>query len=207
MLNGVSQAMNASIFQWLFPLFFLHSVFLVQRSITGSIQSTLGIEALLAAVIFSGRQIEAFLSNSGLKWRKRVRIVEEFEITLGRLISPSFSFAIFALFVVIFYSWTLNFVTAITLGLIVTSPLFLLVVRPTWQSFRFLRKVKRNHLVEMIVVLLLSIAAFLGVQYLPFVAGTSAIQIILLGLLPVFLHALISFAADLSERDLKEEAA
>jgi hypothetical protein len=59
----------------------------------------------------------------------------------------------------------------------------------------------------MIAVLLLSIAAFMGVQYLPFVAGTSAIQIILLGLFPVFLHALISFAADLSERDLKEEAA
>jgi ABC-type phosphate/phosphonate transport system permease subunit len=46
----------------------------------------------------------------------------------------------------------------------------------------------------------------LGVQYLPFVAGTSVLQIIFLGLLPVFLHALISFAADRSEKDLQEEA-
>jgi hypothetical protein len=59
----------------------------------------------------------------------------------------------------------------------------------------------------MTVVAVLSIGAFMGVQYLPFVAGTSAIQIIFLGLLPVFLHALISFAADLSERDLNEETA
>ena len=206
MVSGVYQTMNASIFQWLFPLVFLHSVFLIQRSITGSTQSTLGVEALLAAAVFSGRQIETFLSNSGLKWRKRIRIVEEFEITLGRLMSPSFVFSIFTLLVVIFYSWTLTFSTAITLGLIVTSPLFLLVIRPTWQGLRFLNKVKRNHLVEMLAVVALSIAAFMGVQYLPFVAGTSAIQIVFLGLLPVFLHALISFAADLSERDLKEEA-
>jgi Na+/melibiose symporter-like transporter len=84
--------------------------------------------------------------------------------------------------------------------------MFLLVIRPTWQGLRFLNKVKRNHLVEMLAVVALSIAAFMGVQYLPFVAGTSALQIVFLGLLPVFLHALISFAADLSERDLKEEA-
>jgi hypothetical protein len=206
MVSGVYQTMNASIFQWLFPLVFLHSAFLIQRSITGSTQSTLGVEALLAAAVFSGRQIETFLSNSGLKWRKRIRIVEEFEITLGRLMSPSFVFSIFTLLVVIFYSWTLTFSTAITLGLIVTSPLFLLVIRPTWQGLRFLNKVKRNHLVEMLAVVALSIAAFMGVQYLPFVAGTSALQIVFLGLLPVFLHALISFAADLSERDLKEEA-
>jgi hypothetical protein len=206
MVSGVYQTMNASIFQWLFPLVFLHSVFLIQRSITGSTQSTLGVEALLAAAVFSGRQIETFLSNSGLKWRKRIRIVEEFEITLGRLMSPSFVFSIFTLLVVIFYSWTLTFSTAITLGLIVTSPLFLLVIRPTWKGLRFLNKVKRNHLVEMLAVVALSIAAFMGVQYLPFVAGTSALQIVFLGLLPVFLHALISFAADLSERDLKEEA-
>jgi hypothetical protein len=207
LVSGVYQAMNASIFQWLFPLVFLHSAFLIQRSITGSTQSTLGVEALLAAAVFSGRQIETYLSNSGLKWRKRVRMVEEFEITLGRLISPSFVLSIFTLLVVIFYSWTLTFSTAITLGLIVSSPLFLLVIRPTWRGLRVLHKIKRNHLVEMLVVVTLSIAAFMGVQYLPFVAGTSALQIILLGLLPVFLHALISFAADLSERDLKEEAA
>jgi hypothetical protein len=207
MVSGFYQVMNGLIFQWVLPLAFLHSSFLIQRSLTGSTQSTLGVEALLAAAIFSGRQIEEFLSSSGLKWRKRVRMVEEFEITLGRLISPSFVFSIFSLCVVIFYSWTLNFVTAMTLALIVTSPLFLLVVRPTWHGLRFLRKVKRNHLVEMTVVAALSIGAFMGVQHLPFVAGTSAIQIIFLGLLPVFLHALISFAADLSERDLNEETA
>jgi hypothetical protein len=207
MVTGFSQVLNGLIFQWILPLAFLHSSFLIQRSLTGSTLSTFGVEALLAAAIFSGRQIEEFLSNSGLKWRKRVRMVEEFEMTLGRLISPSFVFSMFSLLVVIFYSWTLTFSTAITLGLIVTSPLFLLVIRPTWQSLRFLHKIKRNHLVEMLAVVTLSMATFTGVQYLPFVAGTSALQIIFLGLLPVFLHALISFAADLSERDLKEEAA
>jgi hypothetical protein len=205
-ISGFYQVMNGLIFQWVFPLAFLHSSFLIQRSITGSTQSTLGVEALLAAAIFTGRQIEEFLSNSGLKWRKRVRMVEEFEITLGRLISPSFVFSIFSLLAVIFYSWTLTFSTAVSLGLIVTAPLFLLIVRPTWQGLKFLNKVKRNHLVEMTAVAVLSSGAFLGVQYLPFVAGTSALQIVFLGLLPVFLHALISFAADLSERDLKEEA-
>jgi hypothetical protein len=206
MVSGFYQVMNGLIFQWVIPLAVLHSSFLIQRSLTGSTQSSFGIEALLAAAIFSGRQIEEFLSNSGLKWRKRVRMVEEFEITLGRLISPSFVFSIFSLLVVIFYSWTITFLTAFSLGLIVTSPLFLLIVRPTWQGLKFLNKVKRNHLFEMTAVAVLSIGAFLGVQFLPFVAGTSALQIIFLGLLPVFLHALISFAADLSERNLKEEA-
>jgi hypothetical protein len=205
MVSGVFQALNVTIFQWIFPLVFLHTAFLIQRSITGSTQSTFGVEALLAAALFSGRQIEAFLSNTGIKWRKRVRVVEEFEVTLGRLISPSFVFAIFALLVIISYSWTLTFSTAISLGLIVSSPLFLLIIRPTWQGFRFLKKVKRNHIVEMIVVVALSIAAFMGIQYLPFVAGSSSLQIVFLGLLPVLLHALISYAADLSDRNLSEE--
>jgi hypothetical protein len=206
MVSGFYQVMNGLIFQWVFPLAFLHSSFLIQRSLTGSTQSTLGVEASLAAAIFSGRLIEEFLSNGGLKWRKRVRMVEEFEMTLGRLISPSFVISICSLLVVIFYSWTLTFSTAVSLGLIVTSPLFLLIVRPTWQGLKFLNKVKRNYLVEMTAVAVLSIGAFLGVQYLPFVAGTSALQVIFLGLLPASLHALISFAADLSERDLKEES-
>ena len=206
MANGVHQVLNASIFQWIFPVMLLHSVFLVQRSITGSTASTLGVEALLAAAVFSGRQIETFLSKSGLKWRKRVSVVEEIEVTLGRLLSPSFIFSVFTILIVIFYSWTFTFSTAISLGLIVTFPLFLLVIRPTWQSLKFLDKIKRNYIVEMIAVSALSLVSLICVQFLPFVAGTSALQIIFVGLLPVFFHALISFAADLSERDLDGEA-
>jgi hypothetical protein len=202
--SGAFQALNAAIFQWIFPLIFLHSGFLVQRSINGSTQSTLAIEALLAAATLSGRQIQTFLSNTGLKWRKRVRMVEEFELNLGRLISPSFVFSILSLFLVIFYSWTFSFSTSISLALIVASPLFLLIIRPTWQGLRFLSKLKRNHIVEILIVSTLSVASFMGVQYLPLVPGTSALQTILLGLLPVFLHALISFAADLSEKENKE---
>ena len=202
--SGAFQALNAAIFQWIFPLFFLHSGFLVQRSINGSTQSTLAIEALLAAATLSGRQIQTFLSNVGLKWRKRVRMVEEFELNLGRLISPSFVFSILSLFLVIFYSWTFSFSTSISLALIVVSPLFLLIIRPTWQGLRFLSKLKRNHIVEILIVATLSVASFMGVQYLPLVPGTSALQTILLGLLPVFLHALLSFAADLSEKENKE---
>ena len=204
--SGFYHAANVSLFQWIFPLVFLHSTFLIQRSITGSIKSTVGVEALLAAIIFSSRQIESYLSNHGLKWRKRIRIVEEFEITLGRLISPSFVFSIFTLLVVIFYSWTLNFSTSLILGLIVASPLFLLVIRPTWKNLSFFSKLKRNHLTEMSLVTSLSVLALIGVKNLPIVAGTSAFQIILIGLLPVFLHALISFAADLSERNPSEES-
>jgi hypothetical protein len=58
----------------------------------------------------------------------------------------------------------------------------------------------------MLLVASITTAALLSLKYLPIVAGTSAFGIILLGLLPVFIHALISFAADLSERDLSEEA-
>jgi hypothetical protein len=131
-------------------------------------------------------------------------MVEEFELNLGRLISPSFVFSILSLFLVIFYSWTFSFSTSISLALIMASPLFLLIIRPTWQGLRFLRKLKRNHIVEILIVATLSVASFMGVRYLPLVPGTSALQTILLGLLPVFLHALISFGADLSERENKE---
>jgi hypothetical protein len=42
------------------------------------------------------------------------------------------------------------------------------------------------------------------VNQLPLVAGTGALQIILFGISPVFIHALISFGADLSDRDINE---
>ena len=204
--RGAYHSVNIAIFQWIFPIVFLHSTFLIQRSITGSTRSTVGVEVLLAAALFSGRQIESYLSTNGLKWRKRVRIVEEYEITLGRLISPGFVFSILTLLITIFYSWTSVLSTAIYLGLISVAPLFLLIIRPTWNGLKFLNKIKRNHLAEMLLVASITTAALLSLKYLPIVAGTSAFGIILLGLLPVFIHALISFAADLSERDLSEEA-
>jgi hypothetical protein len=131
-------------------------------------------------------------------------MVEEFEVTLGRLISPSIVLSIYLLLFVIFYTWTLTFSTAISLGLIVAFPLILLVIRPTWQRLSLFTKLKRNHFFEMLVVVTLSLVAFIAVQYLPFVAGTSAFQMIFLGLSPVFIHSLISFSADLKLVDSKE---
>ena len=202
--STIQQAANSFIFQWLSPLAFLHISFLIQRSITGSANSTFGIEAFLAAAILAGRQIESYLSSKGIKWRNRVRVVEEFEINLGRLISPSFALSIFLMLVVIFYSWTLSFAVSIPISLAVASPLALLIVRPTLSNLKFLAKMRRNHLAEMALVITLSIVAFIGVNRMPFVAGTGALQIILIGLSPVFIHALISFASDLSDREVSE---
>jgi hypothetical protein len=85
-------------------------------------------------------------------------------------------------------------------------PLALLVVRPTLKNLGFLAKIRRNHLAELALVVLLSFLAFVGVNQLPLVAGTGALQIILIGLTPVFIHALISFGADLSDRNKIEES-
>jgi hypothetical protein len=200
--NIAQQAANSFIFEWLSPLALLHISFLIQRSITGSVTSTIGIEALLAASILAGRQFEGYLSNKGIKWRNRVRVVEEFEINLGRLISPSFAISIFLLLVVTLYSWTLSFATSIPLAVALASPLALLIVRPTLRNLEFLAKIRRNHLGEIALVIILSLVAFVGVNRLPFVAGTGALQIILIGLSPVFIHALISFGADLSDREI-----
>lgn len=205
LIAGIQHSLSTIIFKWIFPVMILHTIFLIQRSINGSTESTFGIESLLAAAILCGRLIENYLSSSGLKWRNRTRLVEEFEINMGRLVSPGFVFSILVLLVIIFYSWTYSFLTAISLGAVVTFPLFLLVIRPTWNRFKFLGKIRRNPLVEIVIVSALTYGAFIGVQYLPYVAGTSAIQIILFGLSPVIVHALISFATDLSEREGTEE--
>jgi hypothetical protein len=202
--NGAQKTANSFIFQWLSPLALLHVSFLIQRSITGSVNSTIGIEALLAASILAGRQIEGYLSKTGIKWRNRVRVVEEFEINLGRLISPSFAISIFLLLVVILYSWTLSFANSISLAVALAAPLALLIVRPTLKNLGFLAKIRRNHLAEIALVVTLSLVAFVGVNHLPLVAGTGALQIILFGISPVFIHALISFGADLSDRDINE---
>ena len=86
------------------------------------------------------------------------------------------------------------------------APLFLLIIRPTWKGLKFLTKIKRNHIAEILLVASITTAALISLRFLPVVAGTSAFGIILLGIMPVFIHALISFAADLSERDQSEEA-
>jgi len=202
--NGAQKAANSFIFQWLSPLALLHVSFLIQRSITGSVNSTIGIEALLAASILAGRQIEGYLSKTGIKWRNRVRVVEEFEINLGRLISPSFAISIFLMLVVILYSWTLSFANSISLAVALAAPLALLIVRPTLKNLGFLAKIRRNLLAEIALVVTLSLVAFVGVNHLPLVAGTGALQMILFGMSPVFIHALVSFGADLSDRDINE---
>lgn len=202
--SRVHQTATLLVFQWVAPLALLHTIVLIHRSITGSTQSTVGIEALLAAIVLGGRQIEGYLSNNGIKWRNQVRMVEEFEVRIGRLISPSFTAAILIVLSVIFYSWTLTLSTSIYLALALTLPAFLLILRPTRLRIGFFTKIRRNYLFEIAIVVALTFIIFLGLQRLPFVAGSSAFALILFGFSPVFVHALISFLSDLSQSDESE---
>ena len=203
--SNLYKAANIFIFQWLSPIALIHTIFLLQRSITGSTSSTVGIEAMLIAMTLVGRKIEEFLSSNGIKSRKRVRIVEEFEVILGRLISPSFAVSVLFLQFVIIYTWTLRITISIYLSLALSIPLALLMIRPTSPKLRFAAKIKRDHLLEIGIVSAFSLATFFGIQKLPLVSGSDATQIIFLGLSPVFIHALISCAADVSERVENEE--
>jgi hypothetical protein len=133
--------------------------------------------------------------------------MEERELKIGRLISPAFVAAVSLFVTVLLYLWISDGWQAILLGVLLSLPLLLLLARPTLPAMQVLSKLRREPLIEIVVVLAFVILIFEAITFFPVIASLSPALFISLGMAPVIIHSIIAFAADLGMKsELEEEA-
>jgi len=203
--HGIRRSINSLFFTWATPMLMVHTLFLVSRSLTSSVAPSFGLEVTVIAAVWSGQQIQSYLSRQGIPVLKRPRVVEEFEVTIGRLISPIFAIIVLLYFGILLFVWTDDISNSLWLAAMLTAPFFLLLARPTWSRLLVLQRIRRNYLIEIGLVVIATFVAFIALQEFPIIDSSSAHLFIAVGLLPVLLYALFAFAADLSHSVEKDE--
>jgi hypothetical protein len=196
-INGqISHSITSFIFNWVSPFVMVHYIFLIYRSINGSTQSTFSLEVLLISAVWAARFLESILSTQRFSTRAKVSAVEQVDLNIGRLVSPASAAATYLFVSILMYIWTAKGLISLGLAALICVPLLLLQIRATAPWLYVFNKVKRNHLVE----ILLSVSAVFAVikllERFPIIAGSSPVLFISLGLLPVIIHSIISFVAD-----------
>ena len=198
--NQFSNSISTFIFNWVSPFVMVHFIFLIYRSINGSTQPSFSLEVLLISAIWAARFIESILSTQRFSARAKVSAVEQVDLTIGRLVSPASAVATYLFVSILMYLWTSKGLISLVLATLICLPLLLLQARPTAPWLFAFNKVKRNHLVE-ILLSVSAVFAFLKLlENFPVIAGSSPALFISLGLLPVIIHSIISFAADSASR-------
>ena len=196
-INGqISNSITSFIFNWVSPFVMVHYIFLIYRSIIGSTQSTLSLEVLLISAVWAARFLESVLSNQRFSARAKVSAVEQVDLNIGRLVSPASAVATYLFVSILMYIWTAKGLTSLGLAALICVPLMLLQVRPTAQWLYVFNRVKRNHFVEILFSVSAVFAVIKLLETFPVIAGSSPELFICLGLLPVVIHSIISFAAD-----------
>jgi hypothetical protein len=196
----MSNSITTFIFNWVSPFVMVHYIFLIYRSINGSTQPSFSLEVLLISAIWAARFIESILSTQRFGARAKVSAVEQVDLNIGRLVSPASAAATYLFVSILMYIWTAKGLISLGLAALICVPLFLLQIRPTAPWLYVFNKVKRNHLVE-ILLSVSAVFAFLKLlEKFPVIAGSSPALFISLGLLPVIIHSIISFAADSASR-------
>jgi hypothetical protein len=193
------------IFEWLSPAMTVHFLFVLSRSISGSVESTAALEIFIVSTLFIGRIVNSYLTGHFTTPSSKSAVVEEVEVVLGRLISPLFAL-IFALFLsLLFYLWIGKGWPAIALGGFICLPLFLLLIRPTLSALKFLSRLKRHPLVEIAVVLLLVYLATEAFFLLPIITELSPTLFISLSMAPVIFYSIIVYLLDLGVKADREK--
>jgi hypothetical protein len=160
--------------------------------------------ALVAAVIVLKNVIEIAIDRSRRKKSSDVEVLTE-SIYLARVISPGMTFMLAVAFFGITYVWTEKPLQSLIATVIIAGPFFLsFMVFPEVAGKRF-PMIKRNLLLETLVIALLTAAVYVGVQYLPLSTREKAQAFILLGLVPVLIHAIYSALVVSSERTQVKE--
>jgi hypothetical protein len=160
--------------------------------------------AIVAAVIFLKNLSEMLVDRSRRYREAQVEEVEE-SIFLARVISPSMTFLVtFSLFGII-YVWTEKPVQSFIAAAIISAPLFLsFIVFPEVAGKRF-PMIRRNLVLETFIISLTTAGVYGGIQFLPLTTREKAQAFILLGLVPVLIHAIYSALVVSSERSRKQE--
>jgi len=192
----LNNSVSTFIFNWVSPFVMVHFIFLVYRSINGSTQPTLSLEVLLVSAIWAARFLESILSSKRFTTSSKSSAVEQVDLTIGRLVSPSSTTATYLFIAVLIYIWTSNGLISLALAALICAPLLLLQIRATASWLDIFKKVKRNHLVEILLTVSAVFAILRLLENFPVIAGSSPALSITLGILPVVIHSIIAFAAD-----------
>ena len=122
------------------------------------------------------------------------------ELELARAISPGFAFTFTVLILGLIYVWTQSWSPTLIGTALIGAPLFLLFMAfPEFASKR-IPKVERNVILEVLVVGILTTITYLLIQLLPMGVIQKSKTFILLGVIPVLLHAIYSVLIASSER-------
>ncbi|CAN2226635.1 hypothetical protein MCEMRE185_01353 [Candidatus Nanopelagicaceae bacterium] len=160
--------------------------------------------AIVAAVIFFKNLLEMLIDRSRRAREVQVQIVEE-SIYLARVISPSMTSMLTVAFFGIIYVWTEKPAQSLVATAIIAAPFFLsFMVFPEVAGKRF-PMIRRNLVLETLLISLITIAVYAGIQYLPLATREKAQAFILLGLVPVLIHAIYSALVVSSERSKLRE--
>lgn len=173
-------------------------------NIQGSSFTRWPLMAIVAGVILIKHVIESFIDSSRVRKSKTIESVEE-SIFLARVISPSMTFMVSVAIFGITYVWTEKAVQAFIATLIISAPLFLsFMVFPEVAGKRF-PMIRRNLILETIVMSAITIGVYMLIQRLPMATREKGQAFILLGLVPVLIHAIYSALVVSSERAKSSE--
>jgi hypothetical protein len=132
------------------------------------------------------------------------------KLYLARAVSPGFAFIIFFSSLLLVYVWTNNALATLIASAVMAAPYFLLfVVFPKLGRLK-LPTIKRNVLIEILIVVSLTFAAYWAIQALPQAVIIRSRIFILIGFVPSLLHAIYSVAiasAEYAARSDEQEAA
>ena len=192
----LSNSVSTFIFNWVSPFVMVHFFFLVYRSINGSTQSTFSLEVFLISAVWAARFLESILSTQRVSKKTKSNAAEQVDLTIGRLVSPGSTVSTYLFLAILMYIWTSNGLISLALAALICAPLFLLQIRPTASWLDVFKKIKRNHLVEMLISVFAVFALLKLLENFPVIAGSSPALFISLGISPVVIHSMIAFAAD-----------
>ena len=137
--------------------------------------------------------------------------VQDENLYLARVVSPGLATTLFLGTMLLVYVWTNEFSSALIGSLVIAAPYFLLFVVFPKLGKIIKSEVRRNILLEVLFIALLTWGIYMLIQQLPIAVVSKSRAFILLGLVPSLLHALYSVAVASSEfearrSDLEEMA-
>jgi hypothetical protein len=160
--------------------------------------------ALVAIVILAKNYLEVAIDRSRAKKGSEVEVITE-SIYLARAISPGMTFLLAVAFFGITYVWTEKPLQSLIATAIIAAPFFLsFMVFPEVAGKRF-PMIRRNLILETLVISVFTGLVYVGLQYLPMTTRDKAQAFILVGLVPVLIHAIYSALVVSSERAQQKE--
>lgn len=148
----------------------------------------------LAAVV----ALVLFIKFSSSIAVKRDDVTDE-NLYLARVVSPGLATTLFFGTLLLVYVWTNQFSSALIGSLVISAPYFLLFLVFPKLGKVLKSEVRRNILLEVVIVAALTWGIYFLIQQLPMTVVSKSRAFILLGLVPSLLHAIYSVAVASSE--------